>query len=444
MRETFRWIGYCLLAIIVTVAIVFAAYRIRGPSHAQREALALMQKDYRPKEGTNAFPLLWYVEYDVPDAEVAPRFASEIAVFRAALDADKIPIPYEPHASKLAETSGDASRLCEFRADGCLSKVTADPAVMRATLASYSVIRARDGRLATADYYWNDFPVDSRAVPVAVPHLAQRVWLSAYALEYADGHRSEALADTCTNLDAWRRMHRGTNSLIGSMIAIAFADGATRLFADMLAALPADEPVPDACMRALRPIEAADVDRCAEMAGEFAFSRRTFEFSAAPREQDESWVERVGWWITLDIPQWEGWIAEQQAYSCEDGPVSLLADAARPAPRVAVTERLECISSINGCVLADIAAPAYAGYDERTLDYAAHLRLAAALLWLRDTTSAKSLAERFAERPVTLRSGTRDSGYDAASSLLFVDNLWAGRGTRFVLPVADARASGSR
>lgn len=444
MRETLRWIGYFLLAMIVTVSIVFAAYRVRGPSRAQREALALMQKDYRPKEGTNAFPLLWYLEYDVPDAEIATRFAAEITAFRDALDADKIPVPYEPHASKLTEATGDPSRLCELRAGGCLAKVTADPAVMQATLATYPVIRARDKRLAAADYYWNDFQLDSRAVPAAVPQVAQRVWLSAYALEYADGHRGAALADTCSNLDAWRRMHHGTNSLLGSMVAIAFADGAMRLFADMLAALPAGEPVPDSCARALRPIEAADVDRCAEMAGEFAFSQRTFNFTTAHAEQAESWRERVGWWITLNVPQWEGWVAEQEAYFCEEPPVSLLADTPRPAWQVRVTERLECISSVNGCMLADIAAPAYADYDARTLDYAAHLRLAASLLWLRETTSAKPLMQRFAERPDKLRSGTRASGYDAASGFLFVDNLWTGREARFVLPVADARAGGSR
>ena len=440
MRETIRWVSYFVLAVIVTVSVVFAAYRIRGPSHAQREALALMQKDYRPKEGTNAFPLLWYVEYDVPDAEIAPRFAREIAAFRAALDSDEVPIPYEPHAAKLAEAKGDPSRLCELRAGGCLANVTADPAFMRATLATYPVMSARDKRLATADYYWNDFPVDSRAVPVAVPQLAQRVWLSEYALEYADGHRSAALADTCGNLDAWRRMHRGTNSLVGSMTAIAFAQGATHLFADMLAALPAGEPVPDACTHALRPIEAADVDRCAEMAGEFAFSRRTFEFTTAPGDRSGSWRERLGWWITLAVPQWEGWIAEQEAYFCEDPPVSLLADEPRPASQVRVIERLECISSLNGCLLADIA-PAYADYDTRTLDYAAHLRLAASLLWLRETTSAKPLAQRFAERPNALRSGTRNSGYDATARMLFVDNLWTGREGRFTLPVADANAS---
>ena len=444
MRETFRWIGYSLLAIIVTVASVFAAYRIRGPSHAQREALALMQKDYRPKAGTNAFPLLWYVEYDVADAEVVPRFAEELAAFRASLDADKVPIPYEPHASKLAETSGDPKRLCDLGGGGCVAKAMADPAVMRATLATYPVIRARDTAFKAADYYWNEFPLDSRSVIAAVPLVAQRVWLSAYALEYADGDHIAALADTCGNLDAWRRMHRGTNSLIGSMLAIASTDGAMRLFADMLAALPAGESVPDSCVHALRPIEAADVDRCAEMAGEFGYSASTLDYLAGNATRDASWADRVASWITFDPTQWRAWLAEQDARYCDEPPVSMLADTPHLPPTFRVTERLECVAGVYGCMLAEIAAPVYVEYDARTLDFAARLRLTAALLWLRETTRAKPLAQRFAERPDTLRSGTRNSGYDSASGMLFVDNIWAGRGPRFELPVASARAGGSR
>jgi hypothetical protein len=90
MRETVRWIGYCVLAIIVIVSLIFAAYRIRGPSQAQRKALALMEEDYRPKHGTNAFPMLWYLEYDVPDAEIAAHFAAELASVRARVDADTL------------------------------------------------------------------------------------------------------------------------------------------------------------------------------------------------------------------------------------------------------------------------------------------------------------------------------------------------------------------
>lgn len=444
MRETLRWIGYAVLAIIVTVSIVFAFFRIRGPSQAQREALAKMQKDYRPKQGMNAFPLLWYLEYDVPEADVAKRFDAEVAWVRERLAADKMPMPYAPQAKALPETAGDRSRLCELRAGGCLAKVTADPEVMRATLATYPVIRGRDKAFDATDYYWDDFPADTRAITAAVPNVAQRVWLSAYALDYADGHRSAALSDTCANLDAWRRMHRGTNSLIGSMIAIASADGAMRLFADMLAALPAGETVPEACTQALRPIEAADVDRCAEMAGEFAFGESTLRWVGVRADREESWAERVGNWVTSDIPQWRAWAAERDAQYCEDPPTTMLADVPHASDDLRVTQRLECISSVIGCMLADIGAGAYADYDARTLDFAAHLRLAAALLWLRDGDGTKPLTQRFDERPAALRSGTRASAYDASAGTLFVDNRDKRRDARFALPVAAAQAVASK
>jgi hypothetical protein len=121
----------------------------------------------------------------------------------------------------------------------------------------------------------------------------------------------------------------------------------------------------------------------------------------------------------------------------------MLADKPRPARDLRVTRRLECIASFNGCILADIGGSAYTDYDARTLDYAAHLRLAAALLWLRDATDAKSLAQRFDERPDALRSGSRTSGYDATTGTLFVDNRDTRREKRFALPIADAGTGNS-
>jgi hypothetical protein len=445
MRETLRWIGYLVLAALVTVSIVFAFFRIRGPSQKQRAALALMEKDYRPKEGRNAFPLMWYLEYDVPESEIATRFAAEVAFVHARLDADTMPVPYNAQANKLSETAGDKSRLCELRAGDCLAKVTADPGAMRAIVATYPVIRARDAAFEATDYDWNDFQPDVRAVIAAVPLVAQRVWLSAYALEYADGNRGAALTDTCSNLDAWRRIHRGANSLIGSMIAIASTDGAMRLFADMLATLPPGEPVPDACAHALRPIEAADVDRCAEMAAEFAMSQNAIDFELAASESPTRTAPtRFGFWVMFDKPQWKAWVAEQYAYYCEEPPTRALADVPRPPFSRGLTRQLECISSIGSCVTQDVAISAYDQYDARTLDYAAHLRLAAAVLWLHDAAGDAPLEQRFDARPVAMRSGTRASGYDAATATLFVDNLYTGREPRFALAVADGRAAASK
>jgi len=106
------------------------------------------------------------------------------------------------------------------------------------------------------------------------------------------------------------------------------------------------------------------------------------------------------------------------------------------AETLRVTNRFECVASAIGCVLAEIAAPAHLQYDQRALDFAAHLRLAATLLWLRDAPAGVSATQRFESRGEALRSGHRNSGVDAATGLLFVENLYTSRETRFELPLA--------
>lgn len=435
MRETLRWIVYLVVATIAIVVIVFGAYRIRGPSRAQRDALTRMQKDYRPKHGTNAFPLLWYVEYDVPDEEIEARYDAEVKAERAASatrSASKAPpLSHEPDAKKLAEADADSAALCTRTAEGCLARAREETASMRAAVAQFPTMRSRAKAFEAADYFWNDFPPDSAAYITVKSLTAERIWLTAYALQYVDGDRTGALAGTCAQLGAWRRMHRGTNSLIASMTAIASAEGALRLFADMLAALPGGEPVPDACASALRPIEAADVDRCAEMAGEFAFLEGVVFYAATQAvAPDASWLEHAGQWTLVNAPQSQGWLAEQDARYCEEPPTSLLADVLRPMSSFRRTTELECISSVLTCILSETAEPAFDGYDARTLDYAAHLRLAATLLWLREHPGAT-----FDQRPESLRSAHHASGYDAANGVLFVENLYRPQNGRYTFPI---------
>ncbi|HET9034184.1 MAG TPA: hypothetical protein VFN25_14925 [Dokdonella sp.] len=102
--------------------------------------------------------------------------------------------------------------------------------------------------------------------------------------------------------------------------------------------------------------------------------------------------------------------------------------------------RLECASNWVGCILANIAAPAYVDYEARLLDSAAHLRLASTLLWLhnhRDDT--RPLATRFAERPLPLRSGNRASGVSDDDRSLWVENRYQKRGERFELMLAPSK-----
>ncbi|HEX5122387.1 MAG TPA: hypothetical protein VFV97_04000 [Rhodanobacteraceae bacterium] len=428
MQETARWLGYALLGLLVLFVALIAAYRLRGPTRTQREALSMMQRDYAPKAGRNAFPLLWYMQYDVPDDAVDARLAGEIAALAQQLDSSdgaKM-LKHEPDANKLAEASLDTKTRCGRGMD-CLAGVRADPEAMRAKLASFPVMLGREKAFEETDYYRNPFPLDYRAFVYAVPHPAEGLWLASFALKYVDGDHAGALRDVCRNIGTWRRLHRNSDSLIGSMTAIANADSGMRLFADMTAALPQQEPVPSECAAALGPVEAADLDRCSEMTGEFGFAGSIQRFYRSDPERP--WWERAADWLVFEPHQSEAWRAEQNARYCG---AAALARMQRDVPSQAgswtpVTHRVECVASFLGCIEADVVADAYRNYDERTLDFAAHLRLAATVLWLREN------GRRFDDRPLELRSGARDSAINVREGWIYVANLFGGN--RFELAV---------
>ena len=431
-----RRVAIGLLSLAVLYMATVAVYRWRGPTQVQRDALASMQERARPQNGVNAFPLLWYMQYDVPDGELDGRMAAEVADVKERLAHDSEAFSHEPAADKLKEAGGDTSVLCESISAGCLAKVSADPRSIQDALATFPTMRAREAAFEQANFYWNEFPADYRIMLAGHHGVAQRIWLSAFALQFVEGDRSGALAGVCRNIDTWRRVRQGTNSSIGSMVAIGQADGGMHLFAEMLAALPEDEEVPPECTQALRPIEVADTDRCVEMSNLFALAANTSRDMKAMRDR-EPWWTRAFDWLFFDEEQTNAWRAEQFAIYCGDSATKrMLADiplseGATPM----ITRRVECIASLTGCILDDIAAPIYARYDSRTLDFLAHLRLASTLLAMRESGSDESIAVRFENESDSQRSRRRNSGFDREKGVLFVDNLDSKRGTRFELPV---------
>lgn len=136
-------VGSILLVLLLTLAAVFAAYRLRGPTVAQREALSLMQKDYRPQHGINAFPLLWFMRYDVPEDQLQVRMAAEVDAERKRLEAGGLVGGYAPDAPLLPEPEIDMTALCENSAPGCLAMIAAHADTVRAIVAAHPVLLAR-------------------------------------------------------------------------------------------------------------------------------------------------------------------------------------------------------------------------------------------------------------------------------------------------------------
>ena len=432
--QILRWIFRGVVFVIVLACAIVAAYRWRGPTHAQRDAQALLEKDYRP-QGHNAFARLWFMQYEVSDGDLDTAMAADIASTRSVEETATGDF-YRSSREKLKEATGDTSGLCERQAKDCLAKIAADPAAARAAVDAFPIMRAREEAFEHSDFSWSEFPATVLSDRAADPGPAQRVWLSAFAVRYVEGDHAGALAGVCRNVATWRRLRGRTNSLPGEMIAIAQTDAGLRLFAQMLAALPRDEAAPPECSDALRPVDAADLDRCAAMAREYAISTDIVREMTA-RYDEEPWWNRPMAWLTFDARQSLAWRAEQGAAFCGEGALRrMAADLPVAAETLRVTNRFECVASAIGCILAEIVAPTHLQYDQRALDFAAHLRLAATLLWLRDAPAGVSATQRFESRGEALRSGHRNSGVDAATGLLFVENLYTSRETRFELPLA--------
>jgi len=426
LRRVFILIGRALLALIVLYAATFAWYRLRGPTEEQQAALALMRKDYRPAHGVNAFPLLFYLSYDVPAERLDAQMAVDVEKVRKQIDAYKAG---ETNITENADTDApplpslsQAENAALCRKD-CLAKVSAQPDAVRAALAAHPVEVARAQAFERADFNWNEFPANMFS-PIGYMGFinGQRFWLSAFALKYAEGDRTGALAATCRNLAAWRRMASASNTQIGALMSDARMNDAIRLYADMLVGLPADAVVPEDCALALRPVAAADVDRCAQLAGTLAEQEAMFRWVGG-RTPQARWYERLVGTEGIDVRQTTALTAQTLAASCgSDAIARFLADELPRKAQVRFPSGLECIANRAGCFIAPMMASTYATYDEATLDRAAHLRLAATLLWLREQPEG-SIAERFARRPAELRSPNHDSGFDAQRGALYVKNL---------------------
>jgi hypothetical protein len=268
------------------------------------------------------------------------------------------------------------------------------------------------------------------------------IWLSAFALKYTQGDYIGGLVSTCRNIAAWRRMVGVTNSPTDSEMAIFWMDGAIRLYADMLANLPANATVPEDCALALQPVSVADVDSCAQSGRQFLREESNFNWL-------EKLYSKTGGFkylfisATYDLKQTVIWEAEMLAVSCSDSAIKRLLSDERPLRQsvhyffgIPTIKGLACISNINGCALIAKEMLAHENSDAITLDFAAHLRLAATLLWLREHPEGL-IADHYTHRPAELHSLNHNSGFDINRGMIYVENFYQAhdRDKQFELPI---------
>lgn len=444
MGKFLRWTGYVAGAVLLLVVGLWSVSRLRGATAEQEAALAVMQQPWQP-QGRNAFAALWLLPYDVPEAAQAAILAEDARRLRARpvagieTSGDE-PVPaFDSVAGEryrdLTPDAHDQAMLCGARDAGCLAKVRADQTAYAALVERNAVLFARVGDLSRYDYYGNGF---AWRVDAPIPDFTLgKALLTAHALEFARGDVDAALAGTCRDIATWRRLGANSDSLIMRMIGIAYStDGYGRLLADMLAELPRGYALPDNCPRALEPMSPVELSLCRPLQGEFLYAsgamRGMIDHSVGGR------FDRLLLPLLYSDHMTRAEKATVFAPACSDAALRRIADdraLERLPPGKPYYLRLGCMSNAVGCILNDIAAPAYGDYALRAQDQGARMQLLATLAWLRQQPVGKPLAASLAERPPDLKSPTRDIEATDDGTGIRIRQFDAKRGEYWRLPL---------
>jgi hypothetical protein len=449
MRKLLKWVACAVGAMIVVAVVLWSVARLRGPTAEQEAALAATQGPWTP-EGRNAFPYFWQLAYDVPDAAQAEVAAEDLRRMAAApppgTDADGSRTPglfnYASVASQrypdLRPSGEDHALFCKPREPGCLQRVRADLPRYEALVDRHARLFERVATLADYGHYRSLSPprMDASSPPMQLG----RATITQHAVAFVRGDVDAALAGTCRDIATWRRLGANSDALIMRMVGIAYStDGYGRLLAEMLAELPRDHPLPRSCAVAVAPAEASELRLCQAMRGEFATSSSAIRLMRAQAATSRNPADRALAPLFFDPEATVADIATTFAPACSDGELQrLAADAAQvgwPEPRRGYW-RLECVGNPVGCVLSEIARPAYRDYVLRAQDQGARLKLLSTLLWLREQDGeGRTLEARLDARPSALKSPTRDIEVGDDGRSLRIRQFDAGRGDYWTLPL---------
>ena len=413
MTRGLRWVLLSVAGLLLVIAALWLASRLWGTRPEQRAALALMRAQWTPA-GRNAFEALWTFQRDVPAAQQHVVTQADMRNLRDAPPSGATTSDFRSAAlayPDLSPTGADRAKFCAASKPGCLAMVAADPAGYAALVERNAKLIARADALAGFDHV--KFLLPPR-LDVPLPAFVD-TYLPATrdALLFAQGRREEALRNTCRGIASWRRYATKSDMLVTSMVALAYsANGYGGLFADMLAASPTGLPIPEECDLALTPVRRGELSLCEAMKGEFAFGDTAMRNLRSAPSGPSLGDSRIARRLLLDTEATSALNAVHMGAACgrrvadmveRDEPVDALS-AKHPWDR-----RFGCIANAIGCILSQIAEPAYVPYLQRMQDFGMKLRVLGTLLWLhQNPRPGLSLTERLQQRPPGLRSPARD------------------------------------
>lgn len=393
-----KGLAWLVVGVLLVLGLMYAWGRLRPPTAEQARALSLLQQDLKPSHGSNAFHRLWFGDFDIPDDRLDAAYAQELPRAREWVAAhgktsdQLMPAPTPDFPALPTMTKAERELTCRARETHCLEKIRAHRDEVRDVLARHRERLAQDEALAGDDYLWSDMPAHPL---VFIPRYGADVglWSTAIALDFIDGRHQEAMEQACTQVHAMRRLHAHSNTLIGTMVMAGRVQGATHLFAELLADMPPDEAVPDRCRQAFAPVQADDVSLCASAQGEYAFLQGILGAS-----YDDRWYHQIAWNLRNTSRQQ----ARNYGELCEP---TVTEQALRDqhitlTPPTAHADVFDRVSNPVGTILVSISGGMFDDYLARQQDMVATLRMGATLLWLHDArNAAEPLQERIEQRP---------------------------------------------
>ncbi|WP_369040302.1 hypothetical protein [Stenotrophomonas maltophilia] len=394
MLKILRGLGWTLAGLLVLAIVVWCASRMWPVPESRLQAQQRLEARL-PATGHNGYALLWTLPFDDLDARQREQaLAEDVRRWEADLRGSS---GGQTHlVANHSELHLRPGASCGPTTSGCLAQVRADPQRFVEAHAGHQQLHARLDQLAEADYFVSPFQPKGEGILVPLPTYGLVMdATSARALAYVQGDIDGALRGACRGLQLGRRLVPGSSYLVESIIGASLVQANAQLLADMLVELPADRPLPAECEQAMQPLRAEEQSLCRAMQGEYAMSRAAIESSA----------QESGGVLVLDRSSTLARVAGNLGWACGAAAMAAL-EADRPLPVQAPPQRdFGCLSNLMGCVLTEIAAPAYPAYSSRSQDAAAMVRLLGAQRWLRQQTDDPVDALR--RLPVQFRSPVR-------------------------------------
>lgn len=432
MGKALRWVVGSLAGLLLLAGAIVLLSWLLPLSATQKRALAALEAP-RATPGSNAYATLATLGMEGTREQRQARvdaYAAEYAAWHAGFIArtlqnggqwDEGAMEGRPRLGAGGDAPSLDSVLCR-QAAGCLARVRGQPQAVAAALLPHATVLARMDELAAAGHYRSPLPLDAvTPVPAMQPLF---VPLAAHALAHVQGDSQRALAGLCRDAGTGRMLLNHGENLLTGMVGGAMLAANAELFADVLAELPTDAPIPAVCADALAPLTPQEASNCASMQGEFAMVRDSYSEMVQVMPGESGWITPQMAKLLYDRDKSVARLAETMGQAClPETRQAVAEDRPLPAAPVPSTWRLECAANAVGCILSSIAGPAYSSYAARQQDVAARLRLLNATLWLREHAArdaARPLAERLGDLPAGLRGAQRPIAASADGAALEV------------------------